>query len=142
MTDHNVFDVREPGCSPWPWRPAHRRHKGGVTAHRYTQDEAACEPTEFADPGSCAEQPHRLRSAMVRDRTRILSCGIARTVTTSDGVSLSVRDYGSRDSAHTVVLLHGLCLTKDSWTIPIDHLLRQYGDNIRIISYDHRGHGD
>ena len=79
---------------------------------------------------------------MMRDRTRILSRGITRTVTTSDGVSLSVRDYGSRDPAHTVVLLHGLCLTKDSWTIPIDHLLRQYGDRIRIISYDHRGHGD
>ena len=78
----------------------------------------------------------------MRDRTRTLSRGITRTATTSDGVSLSVRDYGSRDPAHTVVLLHGLCLTKDSWTIPIDHLLRQYGDNIRIISYDHRGHGD
>jgi pimeloyl-ACP methyl ester carboxylesterase len=33
-------------------------------------------------------------------------------------------------------------LTKDSWTIPIDHLLHRYGDSIRIISYDHRGHGD
>jgi pimeloyl-ACP methyl ester carboxylesterase len=68
--------------------------------------------------------------------------GIKRTVTTSDGTSLSVREYGSRDAAHTVVLLHGLCLTKDSWTIQIDHLLHQYGDSIRIISYDHRGHGD
>src|SRR6516162_4445692 len=65
-----------------------------------------------------------------------------RTVTTSDGVSLSVRDYGSPYPAHTVVLLHGFCLTKDSWTIPIDHLLHRYGDSIRIISYDHRGHGD
>jgi pimeloyl-ACP methyl ester carboxylesterase len=33
-------------------------------------------------------------------------------------------------------------LTKDSWTIPIDHLLHRYGDGIRIITYDHRGHGD
>lgn len=121
MTDYNVFDIREPGCSSWPWRPAHRLHRGGVTPHRYTKDEAAREPAEFADPGSC---------------------GITRTVTTSDGVSLSVREYGSRDPAHTVVLLHGYCLTKDSWTLPIDHLLHQYGDSIRIVSYDHRGHGD
>src|SRR5271166_834439 len=58
MTDYNVFDIREPGCSSWPWRPAHRLHRGGVTPHRYTKDEAAREPAEFADPGSCAEQPH------------------------------------------------------------------------------------
>jgi pimeloyl-ACP methyl ester carboxylesterase len=77
-----------------------------------------------------------------RDHTRIQRRGVTRTVTTSDGVSLSLREYGSRNPAHTVVLLHGFCLTKDSWTIPIDHLLHQYGDSIRIISYDHRGHGD
>ncbi|HWT48100.1 MAG TPA: alpha/beta fold hydrolase, partial [Mycobacterium sp.] len=142
MTDYNVFDIREPGRSSWPWRPAHRWRRGGVTPHRYTQDEAARGLTEFADPGSCDEQPHPFRSAMMRDRTRILGRGVTRTVKTSDGVSLSVREYGSRDPAHTVVLLHGLCLTKDSWTIPIDHLLHQYGDGIRIISYDHRGHGD
>jgi len=78
----------------------------------------------------------------MRDRKRIQGRGITRTVTTSDGVSLSVREYGSRDPAHTIVLLHGFCLTKDTWTIPIDHLLHRYGDSIRIISYDHRGHGD
>jgi pimeloyl-ACP methyl ester carboxylesterase len=79
---------------------------------------------------------------MMRDRTGIQFPGITRTLTTSDGVSLSVREYGSRDAAHTVVLLHGFCLNKDSWTLQIDHLRRQYGDSIRIISYDHRGHGD
>jgi pimeloyl-ACP methyl ester carboxylesterase len=56
-------------------------------------------------------------------------------------VALSVREYGSRDAADTVVLLHGFCLNKDSWTIQIDHLLDEY-DSIRIISYDHRGHCD
>jgi pimeloyl-ACP methyl ester carboxylesterase len=79
---------------------------------------------------------------MMRHRTGIQFPGITRTVTTSDGVALSVREYGSRDAAHTVVLLHGFCLNKDSWTIQIDHLLHQYGDRTRIISYDHRGHGD
>ena len=78
----------------------------------------------------------------MRHRTGIQFPGITRTVTTSDGVALSVREYGSRDAAHTVVLLHGFCLNKASWTIQIDHLLHQYGDSIWIISYDHRGHGD
>lgn len=65
-----------------------------------------------------------------------------RTVTTSDGVSLSVRDWGSRAADHTVVLLHGFCLNKESWNIQTAQLIRRWGNNIRIISYDHRGHGD
>jgi hypothetical protein len=37
------------------------------------------------------------------------------TATTSDGVALAVRDYGSGAyAAHTVVLLHGLCLNQSS----------------------------
>jgi pimeloyl-ACP methyl ester carboxylesterase len=65
-----------------------------------------------------------------------------RTVTTSDGVSLSVRDWGSHAAGHTVVLLHGFCLNKESWNIQVTQLIRHWGNNIRIISYDHRGHGD
>lgn len=86
--------------------------------------------------------PDGTDSAMMGNRARIQLSGIKRTVRTSDGVSLSVREYGSRDAARTVVLLHGFCLTKDSWTIQIGHLRRQYGDSIRIINYDHRGHGE
>lgn len=64
-----------------------------------------------------------------------------RTVTTSDGVALSVRDWGPHGAGHTVVLLHGFCLTKESWNIQVTDLIRRWGNNIRIISYDHRGHG-
>jgi pimeloyl-ACP methyl ester carboxylesterase len=65
-----------------------------------------------------------------------------RTVTTRDGVSLSVREYGSRSCAdHTVVLLHGLCLDQTAWDDPLRLLLRRWGRKIRVITYDHRGHG-
>lgn len=64
------------------------------------------------------------------------------TLITSDGVSLSLREYGSRDAGHTVVLLHGLCLNAASWDIQISQLLKRWGGRLRIISYDHRGHGD
>lgn len=64
-----------------------------------------------------------------------------RTVLTSDGVRLSVRDYGRRQPLHTLVLLHGLCLTQDSWAIQIRQLRHRWGSALRIISYDHRGHG-
>jgi pimeloyl-ACP methyl ester carboxylesterase len=33
-------------------------------------------------------------------------------------------------------------LNKDSWNIQMTQLIRRWGNNIRIISYDHRGHGD
>lgn len=66
-----------------------------------------------------------------------------RTVVTSDGVRLAVRDYGSSGSReHTVVLLHGLCLTQDSWAPQIRHLVRRWGNRVRIITFDHRGHGE
>jgi pimeloyl-ACP methyl ester carboxylesterase len=67
---------------------------------------------------------------------------VERTVTTSDGVRLMVRDYGSVGAEdHTVVLLHGLCLTQESWTAQIRQLVRRWGNAVRIITYDHRGHG-
>jgi len=53
-----------------------------------------------------------------------------------------VRDYGSRAPDHTVILLHGFCLDQSSWDIQIGQLIHEWGNDIRIISYDHRGHGD
>ncbi len=63
-------------------------------------------------------------------------------VTMSDGISLSVRDWGSPAAGHTVVLLHGFCSNKESWNIQMTQLILRWTNNIRIISYDHRGHGD
>lgn len=66
---------------------------------------------------------------------------IERTVSAGDGARLAVRHYGQRQPLHTVVLLHGLCLTQDSWAIQIRQLRHRWGSALRIISYDHRGHG-
>ena len=67
---------------------------------------------------------------------------LKRSVTTSDGVRLAVRDIGSGANAeHTVVLLHGLCLTQNSWSAQIRDLVQRWGSSIRIVTYDHRGHG-
>ena len=62
-------------------------------------------------------------------------------ITTGDGVRLAVRDYDPPARTHTVVFLHGFCLSRTSWARQIDYLLRRYGHSIRIIAYDHRGHG-
>ena len=64
-----------------------------------------------------------------------------RTVTVRDGVRLAVRDQGAIDAEATIVLLHGLCLEQGSWAGQIRHLTRRWGARVRIISYDHRGHG-
>ncbi|PXW98236.1 alpha/beta fold hydrolase [Mycolicibacterium moriokaense] len=64
-----------------------------------------------------------------------------RTVTVRDGVRLAVRDQGPVDAEATVVLLHGLCLEQGSWAGQIRQLTRRWGARIRIISFDHRGHG-
>ena len=64
-----------------------------------------------------------------------------RVVTVRDGVRLAVRDQGAIDAEATIVLLHGLCLEQGSWAGQIRDLTRRWGARIRIISYDHRGHG-
>lgn len=67
---------------------------------------------------------------------------VARTVVTDDGVRLALRDYPSdRPDRPTVVLLHGLLLTQDSWGLQLTRLRSRFGRGIRIITYDHRGHG-
>lgn len=58
-----------------------------------------------------------------------------------DGTVLSVRDIGHRTAPYTVVLVHGLCLDKESWDIQGRALTARWGDKVRVISYDLRGHG-
>jgi pimeloyl-ACP methyl ester carboxylesterase len=43
-------------------------------------------------------------------------------VTTRDGAGLAVRDCGPRHAEHTVIFLHGFCLTGASWSHQIDYL--------------------
>jgi pimeloyl-ACP methyl ester carboxylesterase len=70
----------------------------------------------------------------------VLICN--RHVTTADGARLYVTDYKPSTPEHTVVLLHGLCLAKATWAIQFRQLIRRSGDTVRIIAYDHRGHGE
>ena len=67
---------------------------------------------------------------------------VQRTVVTTDGVRLNVRDHRSEQAGDpTVVLLHGLLLTQDSWDLQVALLRGRYKNRVRIITYDHRGHG-
>ncbi|WP_431971386.1 alpha/beta fold hydrolase [Nocardia sp. bgisy134] len=63
------------------------------------------------------------------------------TVSTDDGIPISVRTFGADDAPLTAVFVHGHCLHTESWSFLREQLTRQWGDAIRMVFYDHRGHG-
>ncbi|PBA42243.1 alpha/beta fold hydrolase [Mycobacterium avium] len=67
--------------------------------------------------------------------------GTTTPVITADGTLLLATDYGPAHAPHTLMLLHGLCLDQNSWQAPITLLRRRFADQLRIVTYDQRGHG-
>lgn len=59
------------------------------------------------------------------------------TITTSDGVSLHVKDWGPKDGP-VVTLSHGWPLNADSWESLAFHLATE---GFRVVHHDRRGHG-
>jgi pimeloyl-ACP methyl ester carboxylesterase len=62
-------------------------------------------------------------------------------VTTADGVPLAVREVGPVDAPLTVVFAHGFCLRMGAFHFQRARLSEQWGDQVRMVFYDHRGHG-
>lgn len=60
---------------------------------------------------------------------------------TFDGLDLHVRVYGPATAPATVVLAH--CWTSDAedWHYQVRDLLDRFGHGVRILTWDHRGHG-
>lgn len=63
------------------------------------------------------------------------------TIAADDGTALSVREYGPENAEMTVIFVHGYCLESASWDYQRTHLQRAWGDRIRMVFYDQRGHG-
>jgi len=61
---------------------------------------------------------------------------------THDGHQLSVTTYGPHDAPLTVLLAHCWTLNQQGWHYQVRDLQREFGHGIRIITWDHRGHGD
>lgn len=61
---------------------------------------------------------------------------------TFDGLRLDVRTYGPVDAPVTAVLAHCWTLNQSDWHYQVRDLQREYGHRIRIVTWDHRGHGD
>ncbi len=63
-------------------------------------------------------------------------------VTTADGVRLNVETTGPQDAPVTVLLVHGWTCSTRSWHNQVEALPRILGqDAVRVVTYDHRGHG-
>jgi pimeloyl-ACP methyl ester carboxylesterase len=62
-------------------------------------------------------------------------------VTTPDGVPLAVREVGPADAPVTVVFAHGFCMGMASFHFQRVRLAQQWGEQVRMVFYDQRGHG-
>lgn len=81
------------------------------------------------------DDPHRDEDFELLDADR--GC----VVTTPDGVPLTVREVGPVDAPLTVVFAHGFCLRMGSFHFQRARLSEQWGDQVRMVFYDQRGHG-
>lgn len=62
-------------------------------------------------------------------------------VTTDDGITLSVHDSSPAAATRTVLFLHGLYLSRTTWTQQVARIREDYGSSVRVTACDHRGHG-
>ncbi|MEB3019775.1 alpha/beta fold hydrolase [[Mycobacterium] crassicus] len=83
-----------------------------------------------------ADDPYVAEDFEVLDHDR------SSVVVTDDGVELAVRDTGPRDAPLTVVFAHGFCLRMGSFHFQRARLTAEWGDQVRMVFYDQRGHGD
>ncbi|RVW05127.1 alpha/beta fold hydrolase [Rhodococcus xishaensis] len=71
----------------------------------------------------------------------LMSGDRSRVVMTEDDVPLLVREVGPSDAPLTVIFVHGYCLRMESWHFQRKQLERMWGDSVRMVFYDQRGHG-
>jgi pimeloyl-ACP methyl ester carboxylesterase len=62
-------------------------------------------------------------------------------VTTPDGTSLVVREVGPVTAPLTIVFAHGFCVRMGSFHFQRTALAARWGDQVRMVFYDQRGHG-
>ena len=62
-------------------------------------------------------------------------------VATADGTPLAVREIGPENAELTVIFIHGFTLSMDSFHFQATKLKETYGQDIRMVFYDLRGHG-
>jgi len=64
------------------------------------------------------------------------------TFHTSGGIRLSYNVYGTADAPLTIFLAHCWTLNQQDWHYQVRDLLTEFGHQVRIVTWDHRGHGE
>ncbi|MCX2711969.1 alpha/beta fold hydrolase [Mycolicibacterium sp. J2] len=83
----------------------------------------------------------RTHDPYVDENFELLHADRSAVVTTPDGIPLAVREVGPPDARLTVVFAHGFCLRMGAFHFQRARLAQQWGDQVRMVFYDQRGHG-
>lgn len=92
------------------------------------------------------KQPHghptlKLSRTAFANDFRLMLTDRASVVATEDNLLLNVREVGPPDAPLTLVFAHGFCLEMRAWHYQRVDLERIFGDQVRMVFYDQRGHG-
>lgn len=90
---------------------------------------------------SMAERATALEDPWANEDFERLDSDRSQVVTTPDGVALAVREAGPVDAPVTVVFAHGFCLRMGAFHFQRMRLEEHWGPGVRMVFYDHRGHG-
>lgn len=60
---------------------------------------------------------------------------------TADGLLLFFTEYGPRDAPLTIFLAHCWTLNQEDWHYQVQALQQEFGHRVRVVTWDHRGHG-
>jgi pimeloyl-ACP methyl ester carboxylesterase len=83
----------------------------------------------------------QLRDAYEGEDFKLLDADRGCVVTTNDGVPLIVREVGPVTAPLTVVFSHGFCQRMGTFHCQRAALAERWGDQVRMVFYDQRGHG-
>ena len=83
----------------------------------------------------------RYRDAYEGEDFALLDADRGCVITTPDGVPLVVREVGPVTAPLTVVFAHGFCLRMGSFHFQRTALAQRWGEQVRMVFYDQRGHG-
>jgi pimeloyl-ACP methyl ester carboxylesterase len=82
-----------------------------------------------------------IRDAYEGEDFALLEADRGCVVTTADGVPLVVREVGPITAPLTVVFAHGFCMRMGSFHFQRAALAQRWGEQVRMVFYDQRGHG-
>jgi pimeloyl-ACP methyl ester carboxylesterase len=82
-----------------------------------------------------------IRDAYEGEDFALLEADRGCVVTTTDGIPLVVREVGPITAPLTVVFAHGFCMRMGSFHFQRAALAERWGEQVRMVFYDQRGHG-